>query len=77
MTERESKICDAAREAVSLKPQPLKDVAEVVNRFILREHLGNPVTAPGVAGIVGKFARATLRQVNRDGELWLQAVEQP
>ncbi len=77
MTERESKICDAARAAVSVKPQKLKDVAESVNGLILREHLGNPVTAPGVAAIVGKFARATLKQVTRDGESWLQAVERP
>ncbi len=77
MTERESKICDAAREAVSVEPQKLKDVAESVNRLIVREHLGNPVTEASVAAIVGKFARATLKRFTRDGESWLQAVEQP
>jgi hypothetical protein len=77
MTDRESKICDAVREAVSLQPQTLKDVAEFVNRFILRKGLGNPVTEASVAAIVAKFGRATLKRFTCDGEPWLQSLEKP
>ena len=77
MTNRESKICDAAREAVSLKPLTLKDVAEFVNGFILRQGLGNPVTETSVAAVVAKFGRATLKLFSRDGESWLQSLEKP
>ena len=77
MTERESKICDAAREAVSLQPQTLKYVAEFVNRFILRNGLGNPVTETSVAAVVAKFGRATLKRFTCDGESWLQSLEKP
>jgi hypothetical protein len=76
VTDREAKICAAVREAVGLKPRTLKDVAAFVNGFIMRERLGNPITEAGVAAVVAKFGRATLKLVTRGGESWLQSVEQ-
>lgn len=75
MTDRESKICTAAREAVRSSPQTLKEVAEFVNRFIVQHRLGNPMTEAGVGAVVGKYGRATLKQFTRDGASWLESVE--
>jgi hypothetical protein len=77
MTDRESKICHAALAAVRSRPQQLKDVAEFVNRFFLQEHLGNPVSEAGIAAVVGKFGRATIKQFIRDGRPWFQSLENP
>ena len=77
MTDRETKICDAVREAVSVQPQTLKVVAQLVNSFILRKGLGNPVTEASVAAIVARFGRATLKRFTRDGESWLERLETP
>ena len=77
MTNRESKICDAARQAVNETPQTLRAVAVFVNAFILRYGLGNPVTESSIVAVVSKFGRATLKQFNCDGEPWLQSVENP
>jgi hypothetical protein len=74
MTDRDSKICSAAREAVRSSPQSLKDVAQFVNKFIVQHRLGNPMTEAGVGAVVGKFGRATLKQFTRDGALWLESV---
>jgi len=74
MTDRESKICNAACEAVRLEPRKLRDVAAFVNALFLKGRLGNPVSEAGVASVIGKFGRATLRQFVRDGEPWLQSV---
>ena len=75
MTDRESNICNAVREAVRTSPQTLRDVTDYVNGFILRKGLGNPVTEPSVAAVVAKFGRATLKQFARNGETWLQSLE--
>jgi hypothetical protein len=74
MTDRESKICTAAREAVRSSPQTLKHVAEFVNKFIMQHRLGNPITESGVGAVVGKYGRATLKQFTRDGALWVESV---
>ena len=74
MTDRESNICNAAREAVCSSPQKLKDVTEFINSFFLKGRLGNPVSEEGVANVVGKFSRATLKQFVRDGVPWVQSV---
>ena len=75
MTPRESKICNAAREAVRTEPKSLRDVVRFVNEYFPQERLGNPVTEATVAGTVGRLARSTLRQFVRDGECWLRSVE--
>lgn len=75
MTERESSICNAAREAVHSAPRKLKDVAEFVNELFLQRRLGNPVSEEGVAATIGKFGRATLKQFTRDGEPWVKSFE--
>jgi len=74
MTDRESNICIAVRKAVCSKPQKLKEVAEFVNTFFRQGRLGNPVSEAGVAEVVGRFGRATLKQFVRDGEPWLQSL---
>lgn len=74
MTDRDSKICSAALEAVRASPQSLKDVTEFVNKFITQHRLGNPMTEAGVGALIGKFGRATLKQFTRDGALWLESV---
>jgi hypothetical protein len=74
VTDRESKICSAAREAVSASPQPLKDVAEFVNKYIIQHRLGNPMTESGVGAVIGKYGRAKLKQYTRDGTAWIECV---
>ena len=74
MTDRESKICSAAREAVSAHAQSLKDVAIFVNKYITENRLGNPMTESGVGAVIAKFGRATLKQFTRDGAPWIESV---
>jgi hypothetical protein len=74
VTERESRICSAAREAVSASPRPLKDVAEFVNLYIIKHRLGNPMTESGVGAVIGKYGRATLKQFTREGAPWIESV---
>lgn len=74
MTDRESKICSAAREAVSASARSLKDVAEFVNKYIIQNRLGNPMTESGVGAVIGKYGRATLKQFTRDGAPWIESV---
>ena len=74
MTDRESKICSAALEAVRDNPQSLRHVAVAVNQYITQQGLGNPMTESGVGAVIGKYGRATLKQFTRDGTVWIECV---